>query len=273
MFYLKQNKMKTISKLIVLAMVVSLAACEKENETGDPSGNNPKADPVFSVKMVDAPADYDAVNVEVIAMRARIDSGWVELPVENPGVINLLELTNGNSLILVGDTSLSPGEMTELRLVLGENNSVVVDGQSYYMQTPSGQSSGYKIKMDPQPLEEGGIYSLVIDFDVSKSVHQTGNGKYMLKPVVRGYLETAIGGIAGIVVPPAGAYYAEAVNMSDTAGTMIDTISGEFLIGAVVPGSYDVTFFAADTAFSDTTIFGVEVFVGQVTQMDTLFIQ
>lgn len=264
--------MKTITKLLAIAMVISLAACNKENESGDPSGNNPKPNPVFSVRMVDAPANYDAVNIEVIAMRARIDSTWTDLPVENPGVVNLLELTNGNSLVLVGDTSLSPGVMTELRLLLGENNTVVDDGQSYYMQTPSGQSSGYKIKMDPQALEAGRIYDLVVDFDVSKSVHQTGNGKYMLKPVVRGYLETAVGGIAGIVVPPAGAFYVEAVNLIDTAGTMIDTITGEFLIGAALPGAYDVTFFASP-GYNDTTIFGVPVIAGQVTQLDTLFIQ
>lgn len=263
--------MKTISKLFFIAMVFSLAACEK-NESGDPTDIDTKPDPVISVKLVDSPADYDAVNVDVIAMRARIDSGWIELPLENPGVVNLLELTNGNSLVLVGDTSLSPGVMTELRLLLGENNSVVVGGQSYFMQTPSGQSSGYKIKMNPQPLEEGGIYGLVIDFDVSKSVHRTGNGKFMLKPVVRGYLETAVGGIAGIVVPPAGAWYVEAANLTDTAGTMIDAITGEFLIGAAFPGAYDVKFFAR-TGFSDTTIFDVAVIAGQVTLMDTLFIE
>ena len=162
--------------------------------------------------------------------------------------------------------------MTEIRLVLGDDNSVIFDGESYELQTPSGQTSGYKIKMDPQILAEGRFYDLVIDFDVSRSVHQTGNGKYMLKPVVRGYLEAAVGGIAGIVVPPAGAFYVEAVNLTDTAGTMIDLITGEFLIGAALPGSYNVTFFA-NPGYSDTTIFGVDVFVGQVTQMDTLFIE
>ena len=268
-----QNKMRILSGLLVMVMVIGLAACDKENESGgDPSGVNPSSDPVFSVKMVDAPADYDAVNIEVIAMRARIDSAWTDLPVDEPGVVNLLELTNGNSLVLLGDTSLSPGDMTELRLILGDDNTVVVDGQSYYMQTPSGQTSGYKIKMDPMTLEEGRIYSLVIDFDVSKSVHRTGSGKYMLKPVVRGYLETAVGGIAGIVVPPAGAYYVEAANMSDTAGTMIDTVTGEFVIGAVLPGIYDVTFYA-NPGFSDTTRFDIPVIVGEINQMDTLYIQ
>ena len=53
---------------------------------------------------------------------------------------------------------------------------------------------------------------------------------------------------------------------------MIDTITGEFLIGAALPGSYDVTFFA-NPGYSDTTIFDVNVLAGQVTQMDTLFIE
>jgi hypothetical protein len=86
-----------------------------------------------------------------------------------------------------------------LRLILGTNNTVVIDGISYELKTPSGQISGYKIKMDPQPLELGGLYRLIIDFDVSVSVHETGNGKYMLKPVVRGYLEPVVGAIAGTI--------------------------------------------------------------------------
>ncbi len=268
MLFEKQNRVRTITRLLVLVVVAGLAvaSCKKENDPG----NDSKSNPVVSMKLVDSPANYDAVNVEVVSMRVRIDSTWTELALEDPGIVNLLELTNGNSLLLVGDTAMTPGTLTEIRLVLGENNNVVVDGQSYEMQTPSGQTSGYKIKLDPQILEEGKIYNMVIDFDVSKSVHRTGNGKYMLKPVVRGYLEAAVGGIAGVVVPPAGAYYVEAANMADTAGTMIDPVTGEFLIGTAMPGSYDVTFFA-NFGYADTTVLGVNVLAGQITQMDTLF--
>jgi hypothetical protein len=263
--------MKAISKVIIFIVAVTLFSCAKDNsnDTGD---DNHKANPVFSVKLVDAPSAFDAVNVEILYMKARIDSTWIDFPVENPGVYNLQEFTNGNSMVLIGDTSVAPGIISELRLVLGDNNSVVVDGVSYELQTPSGQSSGYKIKMDPQPLEADGLYRLVIDFDVSRSVHRTGNGKYMLRPVCNGYLETAVGGIAGVVFPASGAYFAEAVNLTDTASTLIDQSSGEFLLGTVFPGTYAVTCYSSDTNYADFTLTGVQVMAGQVTQLDTIYL-
>ncbi len=251
-------------------MLASLFACAKDDSNN--GGNDPKTNPVFSVKLVDAPSAFDAVNVEILYMEARIDSAWVEFAVENPGVYNLQEFTNGNSMLLIGDTAIAPGVMSELRLVLSTNNTVVVDGISFPLTTPSGQTSGYKIKMDPQPLAPGGMYRLVIDFDVSVSVHVTGNGKYMLKPVVRGYLETAVGGIAGLVVPGVAAYYVEAVNLTDTTGSIIDQLSGEFLIGTAFPGTYDVTIFA-NAGFSDSTITGVVVVAGQITQMGVITLE
>jgi hypothetical protein len=193
--------MKTLKNIVVLVILATMIACSSENDPYDDNNGN-KAKPVLTIKLTDSPSAYDAVNVEILSMRANFEDGWVDLPLENPGVHNLLQFVNGNTLILIGDTALAPGVITELRLILGSNNSVIVDGESYDLQTPSGQSSGYKIKMDPQLLEPGGVYTIVIDFDVSESIHQTGNGKYMLKPVCRGYLETAIGAIAGVVVPP-----------------------------------------------------------------------
>ena len=258
--------MKTLSKLLIIAILAILAACNNNKDADDPAAN-----PVFSVNLVDAPAGYDAVNVEILFMEANMGNGWVEFPVAQPGIYNLLEFTNGNTLLLIGDTSIAPGVMTELRLILGTNNSVVVDGISNELQTPSGQTSGYKIKMDPQTLEPGGLYRLVIDFDVSASIHQTGNGKYMLKPVIRGYLVTAIGAITGTIVPPAGAYYVEALNSTDTTGTIINQLTGEFLIGTAMPGTYNVTFYA-NPGFTGRTITGVVVSAGNITQMGIVVI-
>jgi hypothetical protein len=241
-----------------------MISCDKNN---DPAPN-----PILTIKLTDAPSGYDAVNVEILYMEANMGNGWVEFPVENPGVYNLMEFNNGNTLLLIGDTALTPGVMTELRLILGTNNTVVVDGISYELKTPSGQTSGYKIKMDQQPLEPGGLYRLIIDFDVNSSVHETGNGKYMLNPVIRGYLETAVGGIAGIISPPAGAYYVEAVNTTDTSGTLINLVTGEFLINTCMPGTYEVTFYA-NPGLSDKTVGGIVVVAGNITQMGVVTIE
>jgi len=255
--------MKTLNKILFIAILAVVISCDKNDDSKD--------NPVFSVKLTDAPAGYDAVNVEILYMEANMDYGWVTFQAENPGIYNLLDFNNGNTLLLIGDTPIAPGEMTELRLILGTNNSVVVDGSSYELKTPSGQTSGYKIKMDPQNLEPGRLYRLVIDFDVSESVHQTGNGKYMLKPVIRGYLETAVGGITGTIIPPVGAYYVEAVNSTDTSGTFIDFVTGGFLISTAMPGTYDVTFYA-NPGFSDRTIGNVIVVSGSITQMGIITI-
>jgi hypothetical protein len=93
----------------------------------------------------------------------------------------------------------------------------------------------------------------------------------MLKPVVQGFLENAVGQIEGTVMPPYGALYVQAYNLTDTAGTIIDTVSGQFLISAVLPGTYSVAFLATP-GFQDTTVTSVPVIAGQITQMDTVFI-
>jgi hypothetical protein len=147
----------------------------------------------------------------------------------------------------------------------------VVDGVVCELKTPSGQTSGYKVKMDVQPLSSGVVYSLVLDFDVNKSVHPTGNGKYILKPVIRGYLETAIGKLSGNISPVNGAYYVMASNAVDTAGTYINEIDGTFLLTTLVPGTYNVHFYANQN-YLDKEIPGIIITAGQTTALGTIII-
>lgn len=264
----KSNALITFAALAVFALFMLLQqSCKKDNNNSNPSGN-----PVFSVKLIDAPSAYDAVNVEIVGMEANIGTGWITLAMDNSGVYNLLGFTNGNSLALINDVVLDPCTLSELRLILGTNNTVVVDGVSHELTTPSGQTSGYKVKMDSQHLIAGGVYYLVIDFNTQKSVHVTGNGKYMLKPVVAGYLETSIGSIAGTISPIEGAYYVEATTATDTSGTYINQTNGQFLISAVMPGQYDVKFFP-NAGHIEKIVPGLVVTVGQTTQMGTITIE
>ncbi len=253
---------------LVCFIILTLGtACSKEYES---TSNTDNAS--FSVKIGDSHGAYDAVNVEILRLEANINGNWIEYPVVTPGIYNLLQFANGNTLILLGKTWVASGSMSELRLILGTNNSVVADGITYELQTPSGQTSGYKVKMNPQPLVSGLAYGLVLDFDVSVSVHPTGNGKYMLKPVVRGYLETTIGKISGTISPVNCAYYVMAMNAADTAGTYINQFNGTFLINAVFPGTYNVTFFA-NNGYSDYIVSNLVVTAGQTCNMGIISFQ
>ena len=256
-----------LTMLIALTFLMVSGGCSKDDSTPPPAGN-----PVLSVKMVDAPSGYDAVYVDVIGLEANTGTGWITLALDNSGVYNLLSFTNGNSLALMNDTVMAPCTISELRLILGTNNTVVVNGITYELTTPSGQTSGYKVKMDPQQLIAGGVYQLVLDFNTEKSIHETGNGKYMLKPVVTGYLQTSVGSISGTISPVAGAYYIEATTATDTSGTYINQIDGKFLISAVLPGTYIVKFFP-NAGYLENIVPGVVVVAGQTTQMGTITIE
>lgn len=108
------------------------------------------------------------------------DGKWVTLPI-TPHKLNLLELSNSDTLL--AEAELEDGYYSEMRMVLGEDNDVVVNGETHALKVPSGQQSGYKLKLG-EPLQSGEVVNLTITFDAEKSVKQTGNGKYMLQPVL-----------------------------------------------------------------------------------------
>lgn len=54
------------------------------------------------------------------------------------------------------------------------------------LETPSAQQSALKLNIH-QPIQEGMLYKLLLDFDVAKSIHKTGNGRCVLKPLSEQY--------------------------------------------------------------------------------------
>jgi hypothetical protein len=263
---MQSKNLTNLLAILILFGLALFASCNKDNN----SDTQPE-DATISIKMGDNPAAYDAVNVEILKIRANINGSWLEYQVASPGVYNLLDFINGNTLLLLGPTRVAPGSISELRLILGENNSIVVDGVTFELKTPSGQTSGYKVKMEPVPLSSGVIYSLVLDFDVSKSVHPTGSNMYILKPVVRGYLEIALGRLTGTILPNNSAYYVMASNTVDTAGTFINQANGYFLITTLHPGIYSVHFYA-NIGYPDKEIFPVVITAGQTTDLGEVMI-
>jgi hypothetical protein len=263
-------KSKNITNPLVMLILLGLTlffSCNKDNDTVPSTGNA-----TLTIKLGDNPAGYDAVNVEILKLNANINGSWHEFAVTTPGVYNLLEFNNGNTLLLLGPTPVDPGSISELRLILGENNSIVVDGTVCELKTPSGQTSGYKVKMETLPLSEGVTYSLVLDFDVNSSVHSTGSNKYILKPVVTGYLEIAIGKLTGTISPFNGAYYVNATNTADTAGTYINQADGSFLINTLNPGTYNVHFYA-NPGYLDKDIYPVVITAGDTLKMGNIIIE
>lgn len=172
--------------LVVTVSTVVLIACSKGNTagSGDVTGGNNGQSTTLKVRLTDAPINADSVNVDIRQVRVnfRQDStGWVDLNT-NAGIYDLLGLQNGVDTLLAAGT-IPSNSVQEIRLVLGGSNSIVVNGMSYPLTIPSGAESGLKLKINKQLT--GPIDSILIDFDAALSIHQTGQGNYMLKPVLK----------------------------------------------------------------------------------------
>ncbi|MFT5648063.1 MAG: hypothetical protein ACI976_002759 [Aureispira sp.] len=256
---------------------------------GCDSNNDASGTSRVTVRMVDAPGDYDEVNVEVLDVLIKDnsdtgDQGWVSigdaLEVGPGKIYNLLDLTGGVT-ILLADNLVPSGKLDQIRLLLGDENSLMLKGATTTipLKTPSAQQSGLKLKVN-QTLEGGKTYEFLLDFDVEHSVVKAGNsGIYNLHPVIRVTTKENTGGIKGKVVSPTPfpADFAVLVSIPVEGGIIssyMNLETGEFLLSGVPAGKYTVTLDpGADSAYAARIIENTDVVNGSITNVgDQTFI-
>ena len=94
------------------------------------------------VRLTDAPADYQEVNVEIIGLKVHsLEEGWIEFDEFQGGIYDLLELQDGIETVLL-DTEILTGSISELRLILGEENTVLLNDEVFPLRTPGAHHSG-----------------------------------------------------------------------------------------------------------------------------------
>lgn len=248
--------------LIVLAIAGLFTACNKQNNDGTAQ---------LHIRLVDDPADYDAVNIDVQGIKIHSDeNGWNDYAVLNPGVYNLLDFRNGIDTLLV-DAILPAGHVSQMRLILGSHNSIIVNGQNFPLSTPSAMQSGLKFNID-QDLAPHGVYHMWIDFDAAKSIVQQGNGSYSLKPVIRTYLEETNGRIRGVVLPNAAAPIVYAIRGLDTTAIAIPETNGEFLFSGMQEGYYHIVAAAQNNLYQQVQIDSAQVRFGEESNVGTIIL-
>ena len=266
---------------LAAAATLALASCSKNND--DAGANAAK----LEVRLTDAPGNFNAVvldvqQIEVHNKEESDPSGWQTLAF-TPQAVNVLDYVNGKSALLVS-TDFAPGDLKEIRLILGPNNYVVgTDGQQYALKTPSGQTSGVKLKLANVTLAAGSTYQLLLDFDVAKSIVERGNWKagndkkerYLLKPVIRLVAQDLRGGLRGTVSPAAGAGHP----LVATRPRHGEYVCRRLRLGGLAAGTYQVQFFPATTAptgqpaYKNVVVPGVTVLTNQVTSLGATQLQ
>jgi hypothetical protein len=107
-------------------------------------------------------------------------------------------------------------------------------------------------------------YKLLLDFDVAKSIHRSGNGKYMLKPVIRAVAEAVGGSIKGTVLPASEPTAVLAIRGADTTASTY-TMNGAYLIKGINAGTYDLHFIPNNPALTKQIKTGITVTNNTVT--------
>ncbi|MBN8670151.1 MAG: DUF4382 domain-containing protein [Chitinophagales bacterium] len=245
-------------KLTVAALTLfsaTLYSCKKDDKT-----NQSAQTARVNMHLTDAPADYDAVYIDIQSVEVTMEgSAAITIPTIRPGVYDLLKFKNGMDTLLAR-ADIPAGKISQMRLVLGVNNSVVVDGKTYAMNTPSAQESGLKLNLK-QEFAAGGSYDVWLDFDAAKSIVETGSGKFQLKPVIRAYSALTDGRVKGYVLPGtalATVYLTDGVNTY----AAIPAADGFFMFAGIPEGTYSVTLDASLVTFTDVTINNVQVKYG-----------
>lgn len=157
-----------------LASLVILTACDKAN-----------LDPVtqLKVRLTDAPVNAQEVNVQIKEVRVNLvdDTAWIKLNT-NAAIYNLLQYKDGKDTLIAQGNIPATSTIRELRLLLGDSNTIKINNDVYPLSVPVSLQSGYKIIVNKKLNKN--VESIVIDFDAGLSVLELGKGTYQLNPVI-----------------------------------------------------------------------------------------
>lgn len=174
--------MKTIKKIIIATaiiiaglLVITFTSCEDNNEDFG----------TMTVMMTDAPADYSAVNVEIEAVMVKHederigDNGWIALSTK-AGVYNLLSLQNGITTD-IAHASIEEGAIEKIRIAVGNENSIVIDGADINLNLAPEFSGGVDIDVNGVVSDNEDLI-VTIDFDAQKSITSFDGTRFLLEP-------------------------------------------------------------------------------------------
>lgn len=256
--------MKILHLLIAVTILGFFTGCS-DKSTEPETGNG-----TLKMYLVDAPAGYDAVNIYIDRVEVHVsngagkDSGWVVIN-DEPKMHNLLELTNGIEAVL-GEAELAPNHYTQIRLFVGGESHVIVDGNRKDLYIPSAS-----VKLTHAFwIEANSLYELTLDFDADKSVFETGANRYTLQPTIRVVANVVSGTVSGNVMPldASASVWLETEDM-EMISAYPDT-TGHFQLMAIPEGVYNVTVTPENEAYQEVVVENVEVTAKQNTDLGTI---
>lgn len=189
--------------VLALSVAVGAASCSNSESTTSPSpsssgGGSGNGLGTLQVLMKDSPfSDAEAVLVTFTEVSAHhTGAAWQRLPFAEAADARTCDLKRLEEVTdLLGVGQLEAGHYTQLRLEVSRTRiywdnestgaacaSTIISPLGTFSEAtvPSGT-----IHLNRQfTIEPGATTTITLDFDGDKSIKQTGNGKYMMQPVI-----------------------------------------------------------------------------------------
>ncbi len=276
-------KIKRCALLISFGFYLGFVNCGKSGKDDNPDPTPEKGQ--IEIVLTDNPAFYSAINVNLSGLEynssadSTITTGWQVLPLNNPGIINLLSLQNGAEATLT-NTQIDQVEIKQFRLKFGASgNSISDNGVTYpliipaaILQNGAAFPAGYKVGANES-------ISIWIDFNAAASVlHDTVSNIYTLLPHLRSFDETQTGAIEGYIANPAAVSSVtiqpdSPMNAGFTSVCIPDPLrSGYFKSTGLPPGDYQVMVSVSAPGYVPRLIKPVSVTRGQTTSVGNISI-
>ncbi len=181
---MRLSKQKLRNPMIILAAVALLGPAFAGCVTGD--GGDGSAS--FYVK--DAPRDdFDHVNVTFSEVRVHYagdggnesDEGeWITV-VNESRTVDLLNFQDEGSRAFLGETNLTAGTYTQIRVIVDDAYGISADDGSRVDITVS---SGTVKVVKSFDIAEGEETRVILDVDLDRSLREQGNGQWRMTPVI-----------------------------------------------------------------------------------------
>jgi hypothetical protein len=224
----------------------------------------------MAVRMTDAAAAYEEMNITFGEIAARVDGQW-HVVTSTPQTINLIEWNNGAS-VEIGRAEMPAGECSEMRMVITKAD-VVIDGQTHVMTVSNEAQSGLRVGSDFS-VQADATTDIVIDFDAARSVVETsvqGTSQFSLRPTVRAVPLALSGAIRGTVLNPVNGAIAFAIASNDTVTSSVVGSQGAYTLAFLPPGTYRVA--VSDSVGASASLESVTVITGSITAVGNVTLQ
>jgi hypothetical protein len=216
------------------------------------------------IKVVDAPASYQQLNIVVDRVSIHqtgtgADVGWTYVNTNSSEPIDLLNLRNGRNYQLVLN-KVPVGTYDHIEINYGPC-TLTIEGLQYQLNLDPTVKFGQSIPYGFQ-IVEGQQLQLTFDFNSYSSVYTSGAlNSYYFKPVIRIQNTLLSGWILGSVVRPDTLPNGASVRTFTGVDSVITTCdpNGSFQISDLPENTYTVTILSNDPKLKDTTITNITV--------------